>query len=115
MLRRKGKAQSTTEYAVLFAIVAAAVVGMQVYMKRSVQGRMRQSADSIGSQYEPGNTTSTITLNVSNTTTTTTTLQKDQPLSDGRSGDTVTTITNITNDTTTRSGDETVGPLGTSL
>jgi hypothetical protein len=38
------KAQSTAEYAILFALVIAAAVGMQTYMKRSIQAKMHDGA-----------------------------------------------------------------------
>ena len=52
---RKRKAQSTLEYAVLIIIVIGALLSIQVYLKRGIQGRMRSSADDIGSQYSVGN------------------------------------------------------------
>lgn len=52
---RKKKAQSTLEYAVLIIIVIGALLSIQVYLKRGIQGRMRSSADDIGSQYSVGN------------------------------------------------------------
>jgi len=39
MLNKKG--QNTAEYAILIALVVAAAVGMQTYVKRGVQARMR--------------------------------------------------------------------------
>lgn len=44
------------EYAVLIAIVIAALLGMQIFIKRSIMGRWRQAADTFGAgkQYEPG-------------------------------------------------------------
>jgi Flp pilus assembly pilin Flp len=44
------------EYAVLIVVLASAVVGMSVYMKRAISGRWRQSADTFGQgrQFEPG-------------------------------------------------------------
>ena len=36
------KAQSTFEYAVLISIVVAAIVAMHTYMRRAVQGRLKQ-------------------------------------------------------------------------
>ncbi len=45
--------QSTLEYAVLIAVVAAAAIGMQIYVKRGLQGRLRQSADQVGEQFTP--------------------------------------------------------------
>ena len=52
---RKMKGQSTLEYAVLIIIIIGALLSIQVYVKRAVQGRMRSSADDIGEQYSDGN------------------------------------------------------------
>lgn len=38
------KAQSTAEYAILIGLVIAAVVGMQTYVKRGLQARVRDGA-----------------------------------------------------------------------
>jgi len=59
-LRRVG--QSTAEYAVLLAVVAAAIISMQIYIKRGVQGRIRDLSDQIcdvSNHYEKGSTNST--------------------------------------------------------
>lgn len=48
-LNRKG--QSTLEYTIIIAVVVAAILVMQAYVKRAVQGRQRDSADDIGSQF----------------------------------------------------------------
>lgn len=53
---RKMKGQSTLEYAVLIIIVIGALLSIQVYVKRGIQGRLRSAADDIGDQYQPGNT-----------------------------------------------------------
>jgi Flp pilus assembly pilin Flp len=53
------RAQSTLEYAVIIAVVAAALVAIQIYLKRGVQGKLRQSADQIGEQFEPEESTAT--------------------------------------------------------
>lgn len=60
----KNKAQSLLEYSVLIIIVAAALVGMQGYLKRGLQGRMRSNADelSAGGTYAPGATNSVSTF-----------------------------------------------------
>jgi hypothetical protein len=58
-LTRKG--QSTLEYAILVLIVIVALLAMQTYMKRGLQGRVRESTDNIGEAYSPGYTTSAIT------------------------------------------------------
>jgi hypothetical protein len=67
MLRRLRKGQSTAEYAIVIGLVIAAAVAMQVYVKRSIQAKMKDAADyndpsatSImkTSQYEPDYQTS---------------------------------------------------------
>ena len=60
------RAQSTLEYAVVIAIIAAALIAMQVYIKRGIQGRMKQASDDVGSQFSPGytNITTVTTSNV---------------------------------------------------
>jgi len=54
--RQKRKGALAIEYAVLVAIVVAALVGMQVYIRRAICGRWREAADTFGHgrQYEPG-------------------------------------------------------------
>ena len=52
MLRSR-KAQSTLEYAVLILVVVMGLVAMQVYMKKAVQGRMKESTDRLGRQFIP--------------------------------------------------------------
>lgn len=56
----KGKrAQSTAEYAILFGLVVAVAIGMQTYVKRSLQGGIKfavdkvQKGDTGTGQYEP--------------------------------------------------------------
>jgi len=53
---RKMKGQSTLEYAVLIIIVIGALLSIQVYIKRGVQGRLKSASDDIGDQYSVGNT-----------------------------------------------------------
>lgn len=86
MLRQLKKGQSTAEYAIVIGLVIAAAVGMQVYVKRGIQGKVRDASDakivvdgsgpdygvnSYG-QYEPGYNggTSLTTLNDSTETAT---------------------------------------------
>lgn len=65
---RKMKGQSTLEYAVLVIIVIGALLSIQVYIKRGVQGRLKSAADDIGDQFSPGNTNVTkVTSTSSNT------------------------------------------------
>lgn len=54
---RKRSAQSTLEYAILIGVIVAGLVAMQVYLKRGYQGKLRESADSMGDQFSPGQTT----------------------------------------------------------
>lgn len=58
-LSRRG--QSTLEYAILILIVIVALLAMQTYLKRGIQGRMRESSDNIGEAYSPSYTTSEFT------------------------------------------------------
>lgn len=59
------KAQGTIEYMVLLGIIVAALVGMQLYLKRSVQGRMRDYAGQLTGEedYSPGATLSYLGTN----------------------------------------------------
>lgn len=50
-LLKKNRAQSTLEYAILIVVVIMALIGIQAYLKRGIQGRMRDSADQIGEQF----------------------------------------------------------------
>lgn len=50
------KAQSTLEYAILIVIIVGALLTIQVYIKRGIQGRLKSASDDIGDQFSPGNT-----------------------------------------------------------
>ena len=50
------RGQSTLEYAVLIVVIIGALLTIQVYIKRGVQGRLKSAADDIGDQFSPGNT-----------------------------------------------------------
>lgn len=52
---RREKGQSTLEYAVLIIIIIGALLSIQVYIKRGIQGRLKSSADEVGDQFSPGN------------------------------------------------------------
>lgn len=59
-MRRLGKiGQSTAEYAVVLALVVGAVVAMQIYVKRGIQGRMRNAVDHVSAAGDVGGTTLT--------------------------------------------------------
>lgn len=49
------------EYAVLIAVVAAGLIGMSIYIKRSLCGKWRETGDTFGygRQYQPGVTITT--------------------------------------------------------
>jgi len=59
MLRITKKGQSTAEYAIVIGLVIAAAVAMQVYVKRGLQGKIKDATNlSLGSnfttnRYEP--------------------------------------------------------------
>ena len=48
----KRRAQSTLEYAALIAVVVAGIIAMQTYFKRGLEGKVKSSADDIGTQYD---------------------------------------------------------------
>lgn len=58
MFCKRTKGQSTLEYVILTGFVVAALIAMGTYMKRGVQGKLRESTDQVGEQYEAGKTTS---------------------------------------------------------
>lgn len=45
---KHSRAMSIVEYSLLIAIIVAAIVGMQLYLKRSTNDRFRQAADAFG-------------------------------------------------------------------
>ena len=45
----------------LIIIIIGALLSIQVYIKRGIQGRLRAAADDIGDQFSPGNTNYTLT------------------------------------------------------
>jgi len=49
------RAQTTLEYAVLISVVVAALIGMQFYMKKSVMGKLKESTDQTGEQFDAQN------------------------------------------------------------
>ncbi len=56
MLIRRIKGQSILEYAMIIAVVVGALLAIQIYMKRGLQGRLRESSDQIGEQFDAENT-----------------------------------------------------------
>jgi len=45
MLRRKKTGQSTAEYAIVIGLVLSAALAMQVYVKRGIQGKVKDASD----------------------------------------------------------------------
>lgn len=71
-LRTRIKGQSTAEYAILIALVVAAIIAMQKYAQRALQARVRDAAlymvnetSELGNsvQYEPYYLTTNYTIN----------------------------------------------------
>ena len=67
---KKRSGQTSVEYTVVLILVIAALLGMQNYMKRSIQGRWKDSVDDLGDQYDPQTTVSDITHIMSSSTNT---------------------------------------------
>ena len=56
-MRRANRGLTVVEYAMLIAIVLAATVAMQMYIKRGFQGRLRKNMEQLSEGfYEPGKT-----------------------------------------------------------
>ncbi len=66
--KRRKKGQSTLEYAVLIIIIIGALLSIQVYIKRGIQGRLKGAADDIGDQFSPGNSNVLQTIITSSST-----------------------------------------------
>jgi len=50
---KKNKAQVFIEYVVLIGVVVAALIVMEIYMKRSKMGQIREASDGIGQHFDP--------------------------------------------------------------
>lgn len=101
---RNKKGQSFIEYSALIVVVILALIAMQSYVKRGIQGKLRESADSIGGQYEPGKTYSDFNTSSSSyiTTVSSLTINPDDTTN-------ATTVVNTHYDRQQRQGSETVG------
>ena len=69
MLMRHEKGQSTVEYAIIIAVVISALLVMQFWMRRGVMGKLRDSTDSIGDQFNPFEAKADLTKNFNSTRT----------------------------------------------
>ena len=111
ILHEKTRGQSLTEYAILLSVVAAVFIGMQLYVKRGLQGRIKGVVDTSDGgllnlgitrnqmplQYEP------YYLAAGNTNTTTTATRHEDMLVNG-----IVSFTNI-NENTSRDGSQVQG------
>ncbi|MBP7087753.1 MAG: hypothetical protein KBB01_00495 [Candidatus Omnitrophica bacterium] len=50
------KAQYTLEYALIIVVTVAALLTMQAYLKRGIQGGVKQNIDQLGEEYSYNNT-----------------------------------------------------------
>jgi len=62
ILKSRGRAQSVLEYVMIIVCAVLALLTMTKYLKLSVQGKLRQSADEIGEHYNPRHTQGSHTL-----------------------------------------------------
>lgn len=96
MLRylRAKKGQSLIEYSLILGAIIVGILFMQLYVRRAIQGRLRDASDSIGEQFTP---VAKYNLNITRSSKTTeTTTGTGQ------------TTTKFDYDTTTREGGETL-------
>ncbi len=105
ILRYPLSAQTSLEFVTIVICVIAALLAMQVYLKRSVQGRLKESADSIGKQYDPASSVSNTTYAQDSDSTSST-----QMFEEGGKIKTVTTVT-LNSSSESRTGTESVGNL----
>lgn len=70
---KKNIAQSVVEYTIVITVVIGALLVMQTYMKRGLQGRWKSSVDELGDMYDPHTTKINLLYNyqtISNSTVT---------------------------------------------
>lgn len=56
-IRRGKRAQTTAEYAIVIALVIGAIVAMQTYVRRGLQGKIKDVVDHTGKAEEVGGKT----------------------------------------------------------
>ena len=56
MIIKLRKAQNTLEYAVLIFFVVMGLIAMQTWLKRSYQGKLKESSESLGEPFGAGST-----------------------------------------------------------
>ena len=66
--QRKGlKAQSALEFALVTVCVVAALLAMGTYIRRNMQGRLRENVEPLGKQFDPVTTEGTYTTTSNST------------------------------------------------
>lgn len=80
------KGQSVMEMSILFVVIVFALISMQTYIKRAIQGAWKSGVDEIGDQYDPETTTSDYTTRRYFNASTTSTTQPETRLISGRVG-----------------------------
>ena len=70
MKPRFERAQTLLEYTIVLVIIVAALLTMNVYLRRGLQGRWKESVDQLGEQYNPGQTNSMMTQRMTSTSST---------------------------------------------
>lgn len=85
------RAQNILEVSLLLAVIVAALVMMQIYVKRSMMGRLRAYSEKIGPKYAIGSTAGSVT--------TTQSLQTNENSSGGLT--TITTVSDVRSRTST--------------
>jgi len=99
------------------AAAIGALVAMATYAERGLMGKLRSSADAVGVQYHPKQTTSDFTLAIDSEIKTESKLVKDQlidPLNNIKA-DVMVTTTTLIQDDSTKSGNEKVNALGSDI
>ena len=64
-LLKNKKGQNILEYTLLIAAIVAALVALQIYVKRAVQGKLKQGSDQIGEQFTTAQTNTIQTISQS--------------------------------------------------
>lgn len=99
------KGQSVLEYGLIIAVVVAALLAINTYMKKGMQGKLKESTDQIGRQFEPA--TFSTAWKTASSGKTTTTEKRNAEAGAEVSGDTTSDI--ATAETITRSEHESWG------
>jgi uncharacterized protein (UPF0333 family) len=94
---RTKKGQSLLEYSLILAAIIVAIIFMQGYVRRGLQGRLRSAADDIGDQYSVWGSMNYLTNRQSNTTETVSLTAGNQA-----------NLTTVYNDITNKTGNETL-------